>query len=237
MHSLLQDRSSFDALAERLSGQRAVANVNMPGFGTSPPAEPLEGYADRIADWLADAGIDAPADFCGNGLGGFVALTLAARHPARVGRMVLVGSAIRFPDAGRATFRAMADKAEAEGMKPLVEPAMLRMFPADHIAAYPERIDALRAVFRAVDPQVFASACRALAWLDLGDALARIPHPTLVVVGEHDAATGASLGKELADALPHGEVTVLAGAGHAPHLQTPDAFVAAIAPFLGLEVR
>jgi 3-oxoadipate enol-lactonase len=234
LHSLLQDRSSFDGLAARLSGQRTVANVNMPGFGASPPAEPLDGYADRIAGGLAAAGIDGPADLCGNGLGGFVALTLAARHPERVGRLVLVGSAIRFPDAGRATFRGMADKADAEGMDPLTEPAMLRMFTADWIAAHPERVEPLRAVFRAIDPAVFAAACRALAELDLSETLERIPHPVLVVVGEHDAATGASLGAELAAALSSGEVAVLPCAGHAPHLQDPDAFVAAISRFLGL---
>jgi 3-oxoadipate enol-lactonase len=235
LHSLLQDRSSYDELARRLRRQRRACNVNLPGFGASPAAEPLAGYADRLADGLGRLGIGDAVDICGNGLGGFVALTLAARHPQRVNRLVLVGSAIRFPDPGRATFRAMADRAEAAGMAPLTDQAMLRMFPADYIEAHPERIAPMRRVFESIEPKVFAAACRALARLDLSDDLALIRQPTLVVVGEQDAATGASLGEALAKALPMGEIVVLKGAGHAPHIQAPDAFVAAIAPFLGLE--
>jgi 3-oxoadipate enol-lactonase len=235
LHSLLQDRSSFEGLARRLQRQRRICNVNLPGFGTSPTAEPLGGYADRVADGLERLGFVDDTDVCGNGLGGFVALTLAARHPSRVGRLVLVGSAIRFPEAGRATFTAMAARAEAEGMASLTDQAMLRLFPADHIAAHPERIAPLRRVFESIEPKVFAAACRALARLDLGDVLPGIRQPALVVVGERDTATGAPLGEALARALPRGEIVVLRGLGHAPHLQAPDAFVAAIAPFLGLE--
>ena len=47
LHSLLTDRSSFAELAGRLATERRVALVNLPGFGKSPPAEPLAGYADR----------------------------------------------------------------------------------------------------------------------------------------------------------------------------------------------
>lgn len=235
LHSLLQDRSSYEDMARRLSGQRKVYNFNMPGFGASPTAEPLDGYADRVAEAFDDLGIGADADVCGNGLGGFVGLTLAIRHGAKFNRLVLVGSAIRFPEPGRATFRGMADKADAEGMAPLVDQAMLRMFPADYIADHPDYIDGLKKVFLSIDTGVFAAACRALSMLDLTDALPGIQNPTLIVVGEKDAATGASLGQDLADGLPKGEILVLKDAGHAPHMQSPDAFIAAITPFLGLQ--
>ena len=55
----------------------------------------------------------------------------------------------------------------------------------------------------------------------------------LVVVGEHDSATGSSLGHDLAARLPDGRVIELAGAGHAPHMQAPDLLVEAMGPFLG----
>jgi 3-oxoadipate enol-lactonase len=234
LHSLLQDRASFADLARRLRGQRRVWNVNLPGFGASPPAEPLAASADAVADGLERLGLSRPADICGNGLGGFVALTLAARHPERVRRLVLVGSAVRFPDAGRATFRAMAERAEAQGMAALADQAMLRIFPAGYIAAHPDRVAPMRRVFETIDPGVFAAACRALAGLDLSGDLARIRQPVLVVVGEEDAATPPALGEALARALPRGEFALLPGAAHAPHLQAPDAFLAAIARFLGL---
>lgn len=235
LHSLLTDRTSYAALVDRLAGQRRLILVNLPGFGTSPPAEPLDGTADAVAGLLDDLGLSSETNVLGNGLGGFVGLTMAIRHGARFGRLVLIGSAIAFPEPGRATFRAMAEKAETAGMAPLADAAMLRMFPPDYIEANPAVIADRKAVFTAIDPQVFAAACRALAALDLSPDLDRVRNPVLVVVGEHDSATGSSLGRDLAAGLPDAQVIELAGAGHAPHMQAPDALVRAIGPFLDLK--
>ena len=89
----------------------------------------------------------------------------------RFERMVLVGSAIAFPEAGRATFRALADKVEEGGMAAVVDAAMRRMFPEPFIAANPEVVAGREAAFRRIDPAVFAAACRALAALDLSGEL------------------------------------------------------------------
>ena len=163
-----------------------------------------------------------------------MALALASRHGARFARMVLVGSAIAFPEAGRATFRALADKVEQDGMAAVADAAMRRMFPEPFIAANPEVVAGRAAVFRRIDPAVFAAACRMLAALDLGPELARIQNPTLIVVGAEDQATPPALGRALADRLASATLTELPRLGHCPHIQDPDAFVAAIAPFLGL---
>lgn len=237
LHSLLTDRTSYAALAARLAPQSRLTLVNMPGFGASPPAEPLAGYADRIADLLDELGLSPETDVLGNGLGGFVGLTLALRHGKRFNRLVLIGSAVAFPEPGRATFRAMAEKAEANGMAPLADTAMLRMFPQGYIDANPAVIADRKRVFTAIDPGVFAAACRALAALDLAPDLGRIRNRVLVVVGENDTATGSSLGHDLAARLPSAAIIELKDAGHAPHMQAPDALVQAIGPFLGLTGR
>jgi 3-oxoadipate enol-lactonase len=231
----LSDRTSYEPLAARLAGQRRLILVNLPGFGTSPPARPTLGdHADVIAGLLDDLALPPATDLLGNGLGGFVALHLAIRHGARFERMVLVGSAIAFPEPGRATFRALAEKAPQGGMAAIAPVAMRRLFPDAFIAAHPEVIAGREAVFRAIDPDVFAAACRALAELDLGAELPKVRNPTLVVVGAEDEATPPALGQALAERLPHAELAVLPGLGHCPHIQDPDAFVAAITPFLDL---
>lgn len=235
LHSLLQDRSSFSGLAKRLSAQRKIYNFNMPGFGASPMAEPLAGYANDLAAAFDELGLGPDTDVCGNGLGGFVGLNLAVHHGHRFNRLVLIGSAIRFPDPGRATFRIMADKAENEGMAVLADQALKRMFPDPYLDANREYVADLKKNFLSINPQVFAAACRALAGLDLGRDLARIKNSTLIVVGEQDSATAAPLGHELAVALNRGTIIVLENSGHAPHMQMPDAFVAAISPFLQLQ--
>ena len=152
--------------------------VNLPGFGKSPAAGPaLSDYADAIATLFDDLALPPETDVLGNGLGGFVALALASRHGTRFARMVLVGSAIAFPEAGRATFRALADKVEREGMGAVADAAMRRMFPEAFIAANPEVVAGRAAVFRRIDPAVFAAACRMLAALDLGRRAGAHPEP------------------------------------------------------------
>jgi 3-oxoadipate enol-lactonase len=112
--------------------------------------------------------------------------------------------------------------------------AMRRMFPEPFIAANPEVVALREAAFRRIDPEVFAAACRALAALDLSEELAQIRNPALIVVGAEDQATPPALGRTLADRLASATLLELPGLGHCPHIQDPDAFVVAIAPFLGL---
>jgi 3-oxoadipate enol-lactonase len=235
LHSLLSDRSSFEPLAARIAGERRLVLVSLPGFGASPPAGPALGdYADAIAGLFDGLALPPTTDVMGNGLGGFVALMLASRHGARLERMVLVGSGVAFPEAGRATFRALADKVEKDGMAAVADAAMRRMFPEPFIAAHPDIIAGRAAAFRLIDPGVFAAACRMLAALDLAPELARIRNPTLIVVGAADQATPPALGRALADRLADAKLVELPGLGHCPHVQDPDAFVAAVAPFLRL---
>jgi len=238
LHSLLSDRTSYEPLAARLAGERRLILVDLPGFGASPPAGPALGdHADAIAALFDDLALPPETDVLGNGLGGFVALNLAIRHGRRFARMVLVGSAIAFPEAGRATFRTLADKVGREGMAAVAAAAMRRMFPERFIAARPEVVAGREAAFRRIDPDVFAAACRALAELDLSERLAQVRNPTLIVVGAEDEATPPALGRALGERLANARLTLLPGLGHCPHIQDPDAFVAAIAPFLGLDGR
>jgi 3-oxoadipate enol-lactonase len=238
LHSLLSDRTSFEPFGARIAGQRRLVLVNLPGFGKSPAAGPALGdYANAVAAMFDDLGLPPETDVMGNGLGGFVALHLAIRHGARFQRMVLVGSGVAFPEAGRATFRALADKVEQDGMAAVAGIAMRRMFPEAFIAAHPDVVAGREAVFTQIDPGVFASACRALAALDLSDELACIQNPSLIVVGAEDQATPPALGRALAGRLADARLTLAPGLGHCPHIQDPDAFVAAIAPFLGLRVK
>jgi 3-oxoadipate enol-lactonase len=238
LHSLLSDRTSFDPLAARLKGERRLIFVNLPGFGKSPCAGPaVSDYADAVATLFDDLALPPETDVLGNGLGGFVGLQLAIGYGRRFDCLVLVGSAIAFPEAGRATFRALADKVEREGMAAVTGAAMRRMFPERFIAIRPDLVAGREAAFEQIDPAVFASACRALATLDLDAELPRVRNRTLILVGEQDEATPPALARALAGRLADAELVEMPGLGHCPHIQDPDAFTAAITPFLDLRAK
>jgi len=238
LHSLLSDRSSFDLVGSRLAEGRRLVAVNLPGFGASPRAgATVAEFAESVAATFEDLALPPDTDVLGNGLGSFVTLALAARHGARLGRLVLVGAVTTFPQAGKETFNAMADRVERQGMASVADIAVQRMFPPGFIAENPGFVDGRATVLKGFDATVFASACRALAALDLAGDLPGIRNPTLIVVGTEDGATPAPLAHELAARLADARVTEMPGMGHCPHMQDPDAFVTAISGFLGLDAR
>jgi 3-oxoadipate enol-lactonase len=65
--------------------------------------------------------------------------------------------------------------------------------------------------------------------MDLDADLPRVRNRTLIVVGEQDEATPPPLGRALAERLADAGLIELSGLGHCPHIQDPDAFVAALA--------
>jgi 2-succinyl-6-hydroxy-2,4-cyclohexadiene-1-carboxylate synthase len=68
------------------------------------------------------------------------------------------------------------------------------------------------------------------------DRVHHIHVPVLVVAGEHDAKFRA-LGERLTAAIgPHASFAVVPGAGHAAHLEQPDAFAAIVRAWLGQAV-
>jgi len=64
------------------------------------------------------------------------------------------------------------------------------------------------------------------------ESLGAIRAETLIVVGERDALTGASVAERFAAAIPRAEVAVLSGAGHFPWVDEPDAFRDTVEKFL-----
>jgi len=60
----------------------------------------------------------------------------------------------------------------------------------------------------------------------------RITAPTLLVWGEHDRLVPRAYAKEFAGRIANTRLEVVAGAGHAPHLEEPDATARAVQAFL-----
>ena len=66
----------------------------------------------------------------------------------------------------------------------------------------------------------------------LDGLLGAISVPTLVVWGEHDRLIPLALGQRFAREIPGAQLVVIPDTGHAPMIETPAAFVAAVLPFL-----
>jgi 3-oxoadipate enol-lactonase len=232
LHSLLADRSAFDRAAPALARNRRVWLVNLPGYGRSSPAgTSVEDYADRIAAVLRALALEQP-DVLGNGFGGFIAVALAARHGARMRRLIAAPALVSFPEAAKQPLRGLAERVAKEGMSGALDVAIRRMFPEPFIAANPGIVEERRQALMQADPACFRAACLALASLDLGPVLKDITNETLVMAGSEDATTSPALARELAAGIPGAKFRSIEGCGHCPQIEDPPLFVQAVEEFL-----
>jgi 3-oxoadipate enol-lactonase len=233
LHSLLTDASVFDRVRPALEARHRVTCVNLPGFGASAPhaLASVADYADHVAQAMDALALPKTTDVFGNGFGAFVTLSLAIRHGARIGRVLVADVVAAFPEPARAPFRGMAAKVRETGMAAVLDTAIGRMFPPDFQAKSPEVVAERKRRLAGVDAACFAQACLGLAELDLRPGLGSIRNPTLVMCGTLDQTTPPALARELAQAIPGAVYREIAGSGHCPMLEQPEALVAAIDAF------
>jgi 3-oxoadipate enol-lactonase len=232
LHSLLADRSAFDRVAPVLAKKHRMWLVNLPGYGASKPAgTSVEDYADRVAALLQSLKLEN-ADVLGNGLGGFIAVALAARHGARVRRLIAAPALAAFPEPAKQPLRGLAERVAKEGMSGALDVAIRRMFPERFIAAHPSVVEERKQALMKADPACFRTACLALAALDLSPVLKNIRNEALVMAGSEDATTPPALARELATRIPNAKFRELQGCGHCPQIESPELFVQAVEAFL-----
>ena len=234
LHSLLTEMSVFDLVVPLLTQRHRVTRVNLPGFGTSAPvaSNTVSEHADHVARAMDGLSLPPTVDVFGNGFGAFVALELAIRHGARIGRLMVTDTAPSFPEAAKAPFRGMAEKVRGSGVSAILDTAIGRMFPATFRAAHSEVVMARKAALTSADAACFARACLALAGLDLLPRLAGIRNPTLVMCSALDQTTPAALAREVASAISGALYSEIEGSGHCPMLERPEALVSKMQSFI-----
>ena len=232
-HSLLTDRTVFDQVIATLVRDRRLTLVNLPGFGASDPAGPsIEDYADRVALLFPALELKREStDVMGMSLGGFVAIALAARHGDLFSRLVLVDAAAAFPERAKTRLREMAERASQSGMESILETALPQMFTARFIVARPDIVAARTETLLSARPEYFATACRALADLDLRPVLANIKNDTVVVVGKFDVTTPPALARELEAGIARARLVEIPGCA-CPPVEQPKTFVREVGSFL-----
>ena len=215
LHGWMRSHRDFD---EVLEGVEAIA-VDLPGFGAAPA--PPEGWSTaEYADWVAPV-LDELAPrpvVLGHSFGGRVAAQLAARHPDRIGALVLSGVPHLVAD-GR------------PGQKP---PPGFRLGKALYRRGLigQDRMEAMRRRYGSADYRAAEGVMRDVLVKAVnetyGQQLSAYPGPIDLVWGQDDdqapLAEAAAAVEECAD----GRLVTLPGVGHLTPRQAPAALRAAI---------
>jgi 2-succinyl-6-hydroxy-2,4-cyclohexadiene-1-carboxylate synthase len=243
LHGFTGSGQGMAEIARSLERDYETLAPDLPGHGQStglvrPDTGGFDECVDDLVATLESAGHHR-AHWLGYSMGARLALGCAVRHPRSVASLVLLGGRAGIADPIERTARCREDavlaaRIEAVGVETFVDEwlaqpmfASLRRRGACFLAEQRRQrvsnsarglADSLRRLGPGAQPPLF-------------DALPRVDVPVLLVAGELDRKFVA-LAHDLAGRLPRAELCVLAGAGHAAHLEQPEAFAHAVQDFL-----
>jgi pimeloyl-ACP methyl ester carboxylesterase len=188
--------------------------IDLPGFGTMRRYRQrfaLDEIASGIVSWMEAVGIKQ-AHLLGHSMGGYICLWIAARHPERIKRLVLVSPA------------GIPHKRSLPGYAFPLLVAVCSLKPSFFSILIS---DALRA-----GPLTIVRAAQDLLTKDIRDYLKEITAPTLLIWGEYDSLVPPALGDILKQEIRHADLLILKNAGHVSMFDQPKQFNAAVLTFL-----
>lgn len=233
LHGFTNSGASWQPVVSGLDERYRVFAPDIRGHATAADSRPV-----TLAAVLNDiAAISAPAfTLVGYSQGGRIALHAALVFPRRVSALVLIGASPGIADAEERAARRAADERLARRIGTLTierfatewaATPVLAGVSAEVAAAAHE--DRLRST-----PEGLAAALRGLgtgALPSLWERLGELAMPVTLITGERDRKFS-TVADQMAQRIPHARVLIVPGAGHAVHLERPDAVAAALAAAL-----
>jgi 2-succinyl-5-enolpyruvyl-6-hydroxy-3-cyclohexene-1-carboxylate synthase len=234
LHGFTGSGASLADLAARLAARFRTVRLDLVGHGRSeaprdPGAYRMESCVDQVCAALDALGIPT-AHLLGYSMGGRVALALCAWRPERARSALLVAASAGLEHPGQRAARRTSDeelarRIETQGIQRFVDEWMALPLFASQRCLGRAALAAARAQRLANRPHALALSLRGMgsgAQPPLHASLAGIEMPLLFVAGELDAKF-AAVARDLAARAPRGRAESVAGAGHACHLEDPEA--------------
>lgn len=206
--------------------EAVVYCIDLPGHGRSGGAgfSTMDAYADVVAAFSRELGCDRIV-LAGHSMGGGIVQTLALRSPEWMTAAILVGTGSRL----------RVHPSILEGSKDDFERTVDGMpTMAFGPNATPGHIDMFKQQIRSAGSRVVHGDFTACDRFDIGDRLAEIQLPVLVVSGTDDRLTPVKYGQFLHERIAGSRFVRMDGAGHMMALEKPEEFVAAVRNFLRL---
>jgi pimeloyl-[acyl-carrier protein] methyl ester esterase len=206
--------------------------IDLPGYGDEPLIDDFDTAVDNIA-----ARLPPGTALGGWSLGAQMALAIAARHPDKLSKLLLI--------AGTTSF------VQREGWPHAMPPAMLAEFTsgiaADVEAMLPRFVGGFNRgdaraksvtaeILELADPRpsgdVLAAGLRWLRDVDLRTDAPRVGCPTLLVHGAADPLMPLGAAEALAALIPGAKLAIFDACAHAPFISRPDDFIDQVRRFL-----
>jgi 3-oxoadipate enol-lactonase len=223
INALGSDLRIWDDVAAQLAGEFRLIRYDKRGHGLSqagPDRADMSDYARDLAGLLDALGV-ARATIVGLSIGGLIAQELYRHRPELFAALVLSDTAAKIGD--DASWDARIAAIEAGGVEAVADGVLPRWFTADFRSRRADDLTGWRTMLVRTPKQGYLAACGALKRADLRPYARAIAVPTLCLVGEEDGSTPVALVRETADLIVGARFEIIAGAGHIPGIEKPEA--------------
>ncbi|MGY1805813.1 alpha/beta fold hydrolase [Blastococcus sp. SYSU D00669] len=225
LHGTSGHLEAFIRNVPALAEHHQVHCLDMLGHGyTENPGGDLRipRYVRHVLDYLDSRGIER-AHFIGESLGGWVAGRLAADHPERAGRLVLVapGGTVANPEVME-RIKTSTRRAVTTDDRSLTE-ARLHLLMHDPANVSDELVDVRHAIYHR--PEFVAGIDKLLALQEMenrtqdlltAEQMGRIASPTLIVWGAENPFGDVPEARRMNDSIPGSRLEIFPECGHWP---------------------
>lgn len=233
LHGFSFDHRMWNPQVEELARRFQVIRYDMRGYGTSSIPDGTYSHSEDLAALLTSLSIEK-AHVVGLSLGGAIAVDFAIAHPHRAISLVVVDAAIAgYPRSKGSSAEVLKSIARSDGIEAARQ---YWLSPESLLATSLRKAD----VAQLVGQMVSQYSGWHLLNSDPGhginppaiDRLGEINVPTLVVVGEQDAADFQQMANALHLGIPDSMKALIPDAGHLPNLEQPEVFNRLLLNFL-----
>lgn len=231
VHGFAQTGGCFGPFGAAIEAEHPVQRVDQPGHGGS--LRHLQADLDEGADLLAAT--VGRAVLVGYSMGARLALTTAVSHPDRVRALVLIGGTAGIEDPRERAARRDEDEGRAQRLEAIGLDAFLEEWLAMPMFAGLPRWARFDEERRSNTVEGLAASLRRAgtgSMSPLWDHLAELRCPVLCVTGSRDERYGALADRLVAGVAGPARHAVVEGAGHAAHLEQPEATAEPVLAFL-----
>jgi 3-oxoadipate enol-lactonase len=225
----------FAGFSKRLSATHRILSIDLPGTGrstSSPALFTLDSWIADIGDLVRDK-IGEPVILLGHSLGTILALHAWKTWPENIRALVFTCGLPQARPNIHERLSARAASIAREGIAnwgPKVSPGV---FAPRTMSEQPEVTGLFERLLEDQEAASYVRCIEVLLQADLNPVVPSVTVPCLAVAGREDSYAPPAAVEEFVARLPGAcGIQVLENCGHMPFLEDPEAFAAAVTPFL-----
>ena len=238
-HSLGSNLHMWDPQLTALEAAFQVLRYDTRGHGASDVPDGAYTLDQLVADAVAllDALGIKRVNFTGLSMGGMIAQGIALKHAGRLDRLVLCDTSAFMPAEAQPIVQERIDAARKEGLPALVDSTLARWFTPPYLQKQGPGVEMIRNIFLTSPVTGYIGCTEAIRRLNYIGDLARIKHPTLVMVGQDDPGTPVAAAQAIHERIAGSRLVVIPSASHLSNIEQAGVFNSNLVGFISQASR